>query len=253
MGKIKVDLENPLAEGATPWDLMQTHEADHHGPEVFDPQQRMHWASAFLEGGLPYMWRKAYVVLDMIYGLCDLEDGARVLLIGQGLESCGFAEDLRRRIGPSGQLTAIDIQDDCRAALASGAKGRDGQRGTFRYDYCRDLPDNGFDAVLNLQAVRHADDWAEAGAELVRVLKPGCPLVMAEIVLGSPEQVFKVRQDLQLELLVDKIMSSLAMRLEEFPYHGAADLRRAFADQLVDMSEFEWRGLEAFSGRKPAV
>jgi len=230
---------------------MRSFEEDRYDDDVFDPGEQKRWANAIFDGGLPYMWRKAYVVLDMIYGLAELEEGARVFLIGEGLESCGFLEDIQKRIGAKGELTAVDIQDDCHEAMFRGTVGRGGQRGTFRYDYCSDFAEGSFDAVLNLQAVQHADDWSEAGAEFVRILKPGRPLVMAEIILGGPEQVFKVRQDLHLDHLITKIMSSIATKFEEFPYHGPADLKRAFSGGLEGMGEFEWRGLEVFWGRKP--
>ncbi|WP_068111053.1 methyltransferase domain-containing protein [Tropicimonas marinistellae] len=251
MGKIRVDLEKPLPRASSPWDNMQPSVAARLGADVSNAEERENWANAFFFGGLPYMWRKANVVLDMIYELCDLRAGSRVFLIGEALEECGFVDAIRARIGPSGELMVIDIQSDCRKAVQDGAIGRDGKRGTFRYDYCTDLPDNSFDAVLNLQGVSHADNWSEAAAEFVRILKPGRPLVMAGITLGGPEQVFKISQDLCLDHLIAKIMAGLGRSLEDFPHCAPAELRRAFADRLEDMAEFEWCGLEVFWGRTP--
>ncbi|MCT7378134.1 methyltransferase domain-containing protein [Chelativorans salis] len=247
----KIELKNPLPEGTTPWDLMQAFDAKRFGEDVFDLENQKRWATAIFVGGLPYMWRKAYVVLDMIYNLCELEEGSKVFLIGESLESCGFIDDIKRRIGASGELTAIDNQEECRDAMFHNKVGRGGQRGTFKYDYCKDIPDNSYDAVLNLQAIQHADDWTEAGAEFVRILKPGRRLVMAEIILGGPEQIFKIKQDLHLDHLITKIMSRIATRFEDFPYYSPGELKDAFKGMLEDMDEFEWRGLEVFWGRKP--
>lgn len=251
MGKINVELKNPLPEGTTPWDLMQSFDASRFGEDVFDIENQKRWSTAIFVGGLPYMWRKAYVVLDMIYNLLELEEGNKVFLLGESLESCGFIDDLRKRVGPSGTITAIDNQEECRDAMFHNKVGRGGQRGTFRYDYTSDIADASYDAVLNLQAIQHADDWREAGAEFVRILKPGRRLVMAEIILGGPEQVWKIKQDLHLDHLITKICSRIATRFEDFPYYSPAELKVAFDGLLEDMDEFEWRGLEVFWGRKP--
>jgi SAM-dependent methyltransferase len=251
MGKIDVELKNPLPAGTTPWDLMQQFDAARFGPDVMDPEEQKRWSTAIFVGGLPYMWRKAYVVLDMIYNLLELEEGDKVFLIGESLQSCGFIDDLKKRVGPSGVVTAVDNQEDCRNAFFHNKVGRDGQRGTFRYDYTSDIQDEAYDVVLNLQAIQHADDWREAGAEFLRIMKPGRRLVMAEIILGGPEQVYKIKQDLHLDHLITKICSRIATRFEDFPYYGPQDLRKEFDGMLEDMDDFEWRGLEVFWGRKP--
>jgi SAM-dependent methyltransferase len=224
MSRIDIELKNPLSEDTTPWDLMQGLDADRFGKDVFDPEQQKRWSTAIFVGGLPYMWRKAYVVLDMIYNLLELEEASKVFLIGESLESCGFIDDLKKRVG---------------------------QRGTFKYDYCSDIEDEAYDAVLNLQAIQHADDWREAGAEFVRILKPGRRLVMAEIVLGSPEQLYKIKQDLHVDHLITKVCTRIGAKFEDFPYYSPAELKDAFDGLLEDMDDFEWRGLEVFWGRKP--
>lgn len=242
MGKIRVDLVNPLGGKESPWDFGRSSDDD-----VSEACAR-----ALFDGGLPLMWRQAYVVLDMIFELCALEEGARVFLIGEALQDCGFVEGLKARVGETGEVTAVDIGEDRRAASGNGAVGRDGQRGTLKFDYFSEEADQSYDAVVNLQGVSAADDWSEVGAEMLRILKPGCPLVMAQIGIGAPEQVFKVRQDLFLDHVMSKILSSLSMSFADLPYHGPEDLRRAFGDRLEDQKEFEWRGLEVFWGRKPS-
>lgn len=77
-------------------------------------------------GGLPYMWNKASVVRNMVYDKMALRPGDKVLVIGESLESCGFIDDIRARIGPSGELRAIDITDEARGNYFSGKRGRGG-------------------------------------------------------------------------------------------------------------------------------
>lgn len=242
----------PLPKDVTPWDLLQPVDESRFGKVVFDRAEQERWAKAMFVGGLPYMWRKAYVVLEMIiYGLLELREGDRVFLIGEALEACGFVEDLRKRVGASGMVTALDIQEDCRNAFFNNQRGVGGQRGTFRYDYTRNIPDEAYDVVVNLQAIQHADEWRETGKEFLRIMKPGRRLVMAEIHLGAPQQDWKIRQDLHMEHLIDKIMSRICGSILEFPYYSMQDLHRAFDGLLEDADDFEWRGLEVFWGRKP--
>ena len=70
---------------------------------------------------------------------------------------------------------------------------RGGQRGTFRYDYTSDIADGTYDVVVNLQAIQHADDWRETGADMLRVMKRGRNIVLAEIAY-SPETRMKIAE-----------------------------------------------------------
>lgn len=244
-------LPRRLGKDTTPWDLLQPFDAERFGEVIFNREEQERWSKALFLGGLPYMWRRAVHMLDIIYDLLELRDGDNVFLIGESLESCGFIEDLEERIGKNGKLTAHDIQEDCRNAFLQNQRGAGGQRGTFRYNYTSDIPDETYDVVLNLQAVQHADDWREAGKELIRIMKPGRRLVMAEITLGGPEQAFKVSQDLHIEHVIHKVMAHICGNIEEFPYYSPAELHQAFEGLLVDQGDMEWRGLEVFWGRKP--
>jgi len=234
----------------TPWDLMQQFDADRFGADIFDPKEQARWSHAIFIGGLPYMWRLARPVLGMIYDLAEVERGDKVLLIGESLESCGFIADLRNLVGPEGRVTPIDIQEDARNAVRDRRRGPTGKIGCFRYDYTSDIADGAYDIVLNLQAIQHADDWTVTGRELLRIMQPGRRLVMAEIVLGSPEQVWKVQSDLHLQHLIDKLFARRGYELADLSYYGPADLEKAFAGLLTDTGTFEWRGLEVFWGRK---
>jgi SAM-dependent methyltransferase len=252
LSKIDAKLKNPLPKDFSPWDLLQPVDESRFGKDVFDRKEQERWSRAMFVGGLPYMWRRAYIVLNMIiFELLELKEGDKVFLIGEALESCNFVEPLKARVGKTGTVTAVDNQEDCRNAFFGNKRGRGGQRGTFRYEYTKDIPDEAYDVVLNLQAIQHADDWRETGKEFLRIMKPGRRLVMAEIHLGAPQQDWKIRQDLHMEHLIDKIMSRFCGSILEFPYYSMPDLHEAFAGQMEEMDDFEWRGLEVFWGRKP--
>ena len=235
----------------TPWELMQAFDADRFGADIFDSAQQSRWSRAIFLGGLPYMWRMARPVLRIVYDLAEIRPGDRVLLFGESLESCGFIADLKELVGPAGEVESIDIQEDARNAVASGKRDAGGRLGTFRYDYTSETADGAFDIVLNLQGVQHSHDWRETGREFLRVMKAGRRLVMAEIVLGSPEQLWKIKSDLHLQHLIDKLYAPRGFTLSDYAYYSPVDLERAFAGLLADTGNLEWRGLEVFWGRKP--
>jgi len=232
---------------------MQQFDSARFGPDIFDPAHQARWSHAMFIGGLPYMWRfLARPVLSMIYDLAELKPGDKVLLFGESLESCGFIADLRQRVGPAGDVAAIDMQEDARNAVAGRKRGVGGMIGTFSYNkYTKDTPDCAYDVVINLQGIQHAEDWTAAGTEFLRIMKPGRRLVMAEIVLGSPEQVWKIASDLHIQHLFDKIFSRRGVAFSDLPYYGPQALRQAFDGLVTDPGQFEWRGLEVFWGRKP--
>ena len=242
-----------MQDKPSPWDSMQQFDSARFGSDIFDPVQQARWSHAMFIGGLPYMWRfLAQPVLPMIYDLAELKHGDRVLLFGESLESCGFIADLRQRVGPTGTVVPIDIQEDARNAVAARTRGVGGMIGTFSYShYTRDAADSAYDVVINLQGIQHAEDWTAAGREFLRIMQPGRRLVMAEIVLGSPEQVWKVNSDLHIQHLFDKIFSRRGVAFSELPYYSPQALREAFDGLVADPGQFEWRGLEVFWGRKP--
>jgi len=235
----------------SPWELMQQFDADRFGKDIFDPKERARWCRAIMTGGLPYMWRIARPVLDEIYRIAEIEPGQRVLLFGESLESCGFIDDIERLVGPEGEVVPIDFQQYARDMQIAEYRGKNGIIGTFPYTFFGHLMDEEFDSVLNLQGIEHAEDWTDAGRELLRVLKPGRRLVMAEIFMVNRELPFKVKADLHVQHLFDKIFSGMGRTLDERPYYSHADLTEAFGTMLEDTDHFEWRGLEAFWGRKP--
>jgi hypothetical protein len=157
-----------MTKKTDPWEFVDGMDTARMGDVILDPGEQQRWSRAvMLAGSLPYMWReKAGVLRDFMYGKLELEPGDNVLIIGEMVQACGFDQDLRARVGPSGRVSVIDITDEARDAVLDGRRGSGGQLGTWSYDYTREFPDCAFDCVAVLQAVQHAEDWSETGREL---------------------------------------------------------------------------------------
>lgn len=240
-----------MSAASTPWDYMGPAEARILGDAIFDPQEQTRWSRAILFGTLPYMWlEKSDVVRRMMFDKLDMRPGDKVLAIGECIEECRFDQSIRAAIGPHGTLHAIDIAAEARQAYMAGARGRGGALATWPWRYTEGLPDACFDAVAVLQAIQHTDDWAETGRELLRVLKPGRPIVLSEITFG-PNMLHAASLDMHLQAWLDKIFSRMGWNVGDFPYYSPEQLRQAFAGRLREMGDFSWRGIDLFWGTRP--
>ncbi len=242
-----------MTETKTPWDWMGEEELRLLGDVVGRPEEQARWCKAIVFGTLPYMWHeKASVVRQLAYDKLELGAGHRVLLIGECLRACGFVDDIGARIGAAGEIHEIDITSEARSAYLAGRRGRGGQLATWHWQYTQNLPARHFDSGAVMQATQHADDWRDTGRELLRLLKPGRPIVLAEITLGA-HIMAKAQADVHIEAWIEKIFSRIGWPLDQTPYYSPDELKRAF-DGLLDAPEtFSWRGVELFWGRsKPA-
>ena len=224
-----------------PWSWMQPYAVRRFGEVICDKAEQERWCRAVLLGGLPFMWRKAEVARKLIYDRLELDTADKVLLIGECIEPCGFVDDIRARIGSQGEIKVIDITDEAR-------DNRGGQLATWQWTYTRNIADGTFDCVACLQGVQHTDDWRETGAEMLRVMKSGRNLVLAEIAY-SPETRMKIALDMHIEYVFDKLLSRVGWKLEEFPYYSPRDLEQALAGLLTETDSFVWKGIEIFWGR----
>jgi hypothetical protein len=233
-----------------PWDWMQPHDTARMGEIILDPKEQARWCRALMLGGLPYMWRvMAATVRELMYEKFQLRRGDKVLIIGESVASCGFAEDIRRRIGPDGQIEVIDITDAARDAYFSGRRGRGGQLATWRFDYTSAIADGAFDCVAVLQAVQHTDDWRETGQELLRVMKTGRNILLAEITF-SPKMRMIAELDIHIQYWIEKMFAGVGFPTSEFPYYSSAELQTAFTDLVTGSDVFVWKGIELFWGTK---
>lgn len=239
-----------MEKTADPWTYMGAGEASILGDVIFDEAEQTRWCRAILFGTLPYMWRdRAKVVRDMMFGKLNLRPGDRVLVIGECISQCGFDEEIRAAIGPQGDITAFDIAPVARAAYAAGRRGKNGELATWDWDYTRDMAAESFDAVAILQAVQHAEDWSKTSGDLLRVLKKGRPILLAEITFG-PNLVQAASLDIHLQSWLDKIFARMGWSVADFPYYRPDQLVQAFGDKLEEAQTFCWRGIELLWGRK---
>jgi hypothetical protein len=234
-----------------PWDWMQPYDVRRFGDIITNPEEQTRWCRAVMLGGLPYMWKlKAEPIRRMIYERLALRAGDKVLLIGECIEPCGFVDDVRERVGATGEIRVIDITDEARDAYFSGKRGSGGQLATWRFNYTSDVPEAYFDCVACLQGVQHTDDWRETGKELLRTMKGGRSLVLAEIAY-SPETRMKIELDMHIQYMFEKLCARVGFRLEDFPYYSPEALLKAFAGLVNDPGVFVWKGIEMFWGTKP--
>jgi SAM-dependent methyltransferase len=198
------------------------------------------------------MWRhKAASFRDLMYSKLGLRLGEKVFLLGEGNEGCGFETDLRSLVGPQGSLCSIDIMEQARTTTINGVKGRGGRVGTWRYDYVSQYPDDYFDSVAVIQAVQHSDDWRESAQDLLRVLKPGRTIMLAEIGMSEKTRA-KAKQDLHLEYWMEKLFYGTGRRgPEEVSYYSPEELLAAFDGLIENPATFSWRGADLFWGMKP--
>lgn len=230
---------------------MQAFDAKRFGEVIMNPEEQTRWCRAVMLGGLPFMWNKARTVRGIIYDKLALKQGDKVLLLGEVLEACGFIDDIRERIGPSGEIRVVDITEKARDLYIAGTRGSGGQLATWRYDYTSDVPDQYFDCVVVMQGVQHADNWTEVGKEFLRVMKPGRRIVLAEITF-SPEMKTLIELDMHIEYVFEKLFSRMGWTFDEFPYYSLKQLQESFAGLVTDPEVFLWKGIEVFWGTKPA-
>ncbi|GAA3880422.1 hypothetical protein GCM10022381_23350 [Leifsonia kafniensis] len=237
--------------GGNPFDHIQEWDLERMGPDILDSDQRRSWEMTLrLAGGLPYIWRElARPISEIAYGLLELRPGDRVLLIGEGIEPAGWEQDMRAIIGENGTIDTVEIIRDGREAVHSRKVGRNGQIGCWQWTYTDGIADGHYDAVAVLQATQHSDDWPETAGELLRVVKPGRRIVLAEAVMAGDTFFSRVNSDVHLRSWFDKLFEQLDPSI--IPYWSREQIRAAFGDRVESPQSLEWRGIEMFWGRKP--
>lgn len=237
----------PAADGPGLWDRMVSADAERFGSDILDPEARKRWCQAVLFGGLPYLWRDvAAVPREVALGKLELRRGDRVLIIGEAISDIGFDADIADRVGAEGEVVAVDIRDRVFEQFHAGLQPK------WQWDYADEYPDEHFDCIFIGQGVAHAGDWAREGGELMRVLRPGRRIVMAEI---SFSETFhgRVQTDVHLEYWVRKMLEGLGETLEHLPYWNLDDVAAALHGIADEVETFEWRGVDVLWGRRPAA
>ena len=244
------DRKEPWNRG--PWGYIQPWDTKALGPSILDVEEQKRWTRVILFGGLPYIWRELGAPMNtIVYSLMEVKPGDKVFVIGESLGPCGWVEDLRRLVGPGGEVRAVDILEEARAAYDAKKIGRNGKMACWQWNYTRDIPDASYDVVAVMQAVQHCDDWRETGAELLRIMKPGRRLMLAEVfIFGGPFWA-RLETDLHLQYWVDKLTHFFPFDIRKTPYYSAEELHDALDGLLEQPEHLEWKGIELFWGRKP--
>ena len=110
-----------------------------------------------------------------------LAEGMQVLDLacGPGLVSCEMAQ----MVGPNGYVTGVDISPDLlvEAKQAASSQGIENVSFVQGNVYELDLPENHYDFVYARFLFQHLEQPADALAQILRVLKPGGVLVIADV------------------------------------------------------------------------
>jgi len=238
--------------GGNPFELVQDWDVERMGEQIRDPELRRVWQMAMrLAGGLPYIWQElARPISEIAYGLLELKPGDRVFLIGEGISAAGWECDMRAIVGPTGTVDSVEIIRDGREAVHSKRRGRNGQIGCWRWDYADGIPDESYDVVAVMQATQHCDDWAETAGELLRIMRPGRRIFLAEAVMAGETYFHRVNSDVHIRSWYDKLFEQLDQA--DIPYWSGTEVKAAFGDRVEDPQLMDWRGIEMFWARKPS-
>jgi ubiquinone/menaquinone biosynthesis C-methylase UbiE len=227
------------------WDAMVAEDAEYFGEDILDPEARKRWCGAVLFGGLPYLWNNsALVPRKLAVDHLDLSPGDRVLIVGEAVADIGFDSELEELVGADGTVDVIDMRAEVLELFGAGKEPK------WEWQFTRDTADEHYDAIFVGQGVAHAGDWRREGAELLRVLKSGRPLVLAEISFADNFYA-RVAADVHLEYWVRKLMEGVAHDFRGLPYWNLETVAESLADQLDGLETFEWRGVDLLWGRKP--
>ena len=236
-----------------PWGYVQPWDVKELGPTILEVEEQKRWSRVVLFGGLPYIWRELGGPMNtIVYSLMEVRHGDKVLVIGESLGPCGWVDDLRLLVGPKGEVRAIELLEEARAAYDARKIGRNGKMACWQWNYTRDIPDASYDVVAVMQAVQHCDDWRETGSELLRILKPGRRLMLAEAYIFGGPFWSRVNSDLHLQYWVHKLTHHFPFDYRKTPYYSPEELHQAFEGLLERPENIEWKGIELLWGRKPA-
>jgi arsenite methyltransferase len=162
--------------------------AEFHFPLGRPLAERLGYPAALLDA-VPAEALASFAGVGYALDLAGLAPGARVLDLGSGSGTDSFAA--AHLVGPTGQVTGIDMTDEQRAKADRLRAGAAYLR--FVAGRLEDLPfdDASFDVVISNGVVNLCPDKARVFAEAARVLAPGGRLALADIVAARmlPETV----------------------------------------------------------------
>lgn len=242
-----------MSEEKSVWEYIGEEESDwlkrRLGVDPHDEKEQIKANLMVVGGMLPLCWSKARGFMDLMYHQAELREGDRVLLMGEDLTTSGHVEAVRRRIGEKGELQVADY-------LLEGLE-------TFKSDVikrvCAKFGDEYFDAVILAHGFHHAIDKDGDAREMVRVLKKGKRLVLAEMILASTFVV--AEQDVHLQCIFEKAFLSKifeAIAGKPLSWQDAKEwignpeqyIPNVFSKYLLNISTYPWRGIVLVVGTK---
>ena len=171
-------------------------------------------APAFIGHFLDSNYRRALQPPDKLIERSGIKEGMRVLEIGCG--SGAFTTFVARKVGPKGQIFALDVQlkmlEQLRTKL-SRPENQDIKNIQLANNSAYDLPfgDNSFDLVYMITVLQEIPDKTKALGEARRVLKSNGILAITEL-LADPDYVFKsttIRLCQKQGFVLDKVSGNL--------------------------------------------
>jgi len=163
--------------------VAQQPSAEFHFPLGRPLAERLGYPAALLDA-VPAEALASFAGVGYALDLAGLAPGVRVLDLGSGSGTDSFAA--AHLVGPTGQVTGIDMTDAQRAKADRLRTGAAHIR--FVDGRLEDLPfdDASFDVVISNGVVNLCPDKARVFAEAARVLAPGGRLAIADIVATLP-------------------------------------------------------------------
>lgn len=125
------------------------------------------------------------------FDMANLKEGEQVLDLGSGSGMDSFIAALK--IGKTGKVFGVDMTDEQLEKAEHLRKEFGFENISFHKSYIEKLPfkNNSMDAVISNGVINLCSDKQKVFAEVARVLKPGCRMVIADIVTEKqlPENV----------------------------------------------------------------
>ena len=206
--------------------------------------ERWHDQLALL--GYPQAYENLFDRLLADGALNSLRDGGRVLDFGVGTGAFSLA--LAGKVAAPLRIEGVELSPSM-LLRASLNLDRAGVEARLHLRDAKDLPfeDNTFDAVIGAHVLEHLDDPFVGLSEIVRVLKPGGPLVVVATRRGVLEALLrpKWRQE---HIARDRLMFGMEgaglIGVRVYPLLAGGPLPRRTSVAFVGFKEGGWQWLD---------
>jgi SAM-dependent methyltransferase len=264
----------------TTWDLLSEREKQVWGATVADINTP-HMGKCVTWGGGSLCWnyRNQREITDIMWSNLAAAPGHKAMIIAEFPEDLGTLEELRKRVGPTGEVVVVNITSSPKSYDHKGWQAKrkqymeQGSPEEWPYDFADDYPDGYFDLIFLPQGVHHCNNWLRDAPRLLRAIKPGGQVMAIECGINRP-QMATARQLSALARLVGDRCFEIALPYwlvgplspegplppgtgyEHVgrPYHDVSTdhLRESFGDGVTDACGFEYKGWILFWGTRKA-